>query len=206
MIAKLLEAILHQRVVGMRYHSQASRREKDYVVHPHRLVHAQGGLYLWAFVPAYGELRTFAVERVRRVSLLEETFTPIAELDADPFKHSMGAYRGTSSGTCKVQIRFHPRLAPYIKERSWHPSQRLKDRSDGSVVVTMDVCDDYSLRSWILSFGRGARVLAPAQLVEQISAELDHAARQYAAGGLLPPVDDEAQPLLPFVFERLAQT
>ena len=178
-IARLLEAILHQRVVAMHYHSMSSRREKNYVVHPHRLVHAQGGLYLWAFVPAYGELRTFAVERVRRASLQEETFTPIAELDADPFKHSMGAYRGTTAATSRVQIRFHPRIATYIKERSWHSSQRLKDRTDGSLVMTMDVCDDYTLRSWILSFGRAARVLAPAELVEWISEELGQAGRQY---------------------------
>jgi proteasome accessory factor B len=200
-IARLLEAILHQRIVAMRYHSQASRREKDYVVHPHRLVHVQGGLYLWAFVPAYAELRTFAVERVRRVTLQDETFKPVAELDRDPFRHSMGAHRGATS---RIQIRFHPRLAPYIKERTWHPSQRLTDRADGSVVMTMDVCDDYSLRSWILSFGRSARVLAPAQLVEWISDELDHAGRQYGAGGLTPPVDDDLQPGLPFPFERLA--
>ena len=199
-IATLLEAILYQRVVAMRYHSQSSRHEKDYVVHPHRLVHAQGGLYLWAFVPAYGELRTFAVERVRRVSIQEETFTPIAELDSDPFKGSMGAYRGATS---KVQIRFHPRIASYIKERSWHPSQRLKDRADGSVVVTIDVCDDYTLRSWILSFGRLARVLAPPLLVDWVSNELEQAGRQYEAGGFMPTIDDDVQPGLPFPSERL---
>jgi len=203
-IASLLEAILHQRVVAMHYHSMSSRRENNYVVHPHRLVHAQGGLYLWAFVPAYGELRTFAVERVRRASLQEETFTPIAELDADPFKHSMGAYRGTTAATSRVQIRFHPRISTYIKERSWHSSQRLKDRTDGSLVMTMDVCDDYTLRSWILSFGRAARVLAPAELVEWISEELGQAGRQYDAGARLPSFDDEAQPSLPFALERLA--
>jgi predicted DNA-binding transcriptional regulator YafY len=67
--AKLLDASMAQRVVSMRYHSQESRREKEYVVHPYRLVHAQGGLYLIAFVPAYAEVRTFAVERVRRATL-----------------------------------------------------------------------------------------------------------------------------------------
>jgi hypothetical protein len=35
-IARLLEAILHQRVVAMHYHSMSSRREKNYVVHPHK--------------------------------------------------------------------------------------------------------------------------------------------------------------------------
>jgi predicted DNA-binding transcriptional regulator YafY len=203
-IAKLLEAILYQRVVGMRYYSAANRREKEYAVHPHRLVHAQGGLYLWGFVPAYGELRTFAVERIRRVAHMEQTFTPIAELDADPFKDSMGPYRASEATTSRIQIQFHPRLAPYIKERSWHASQKLKERADGSVVVTMEVCDDYTLRSWILSFGRGARVLAPAPLVKWASEELGEAGRQYEEGGQLPAFADDTQPLLPFAFDRLA--
>jgi predicted DNA-binding transcriptional regulator YafY len=205
-IARLLEASLHERVVAMRYFSQANNREKEYTVHPHRLVHAQGGLYLWGFVPAYGELRTFAVERIRRVSVAEETFTPLAELDGvDPFEHSMGAYRAAEAATSRIQIRFHPRLAPYIRERSWHPTQRLKDRADGSVVMTMDVCDDYTLRSWILSFGRGAQVLAPAPLVDWISEELAQAGGQYGEGGRLAAFADDAQPSLPFAFDRLAR-
>jgi predicted DNA-binding transcriptional regulator YafY len=107
-IARLLEAILHQRVVAMRYHSQASARKKDYIVHPYRLVHVQGGPYLMAFVPAYAELRTFGVERIRRVALREQTFEPVTELETDPFKHSLGAYRGAM---CRVQLRFYPRIA-----------------------------------------------------------------------------------------------
>jgi len=46
--------------------TRGQRTTKSYVVHPHRLAYAQGGLYLLAFVPAYGEIRTFAVERLRR--------------------------------------------------------------------------------------------------------------------------------------------
>jgi predicted DNA-binding transcriptional regulator YafY len=118
----------------------------------------------------------------------------------------MGAYRTAGTAPSRIQIRFHPRLAPYIRERSWHPSQRLKDRADGSVVLTMDVCDDYTLRSWVLSFGRGARVLAPAPLVEWVSDELEEAGRQYREGGLLPAFADDTQPLLPFAFDRLART
>ena len=51
--SRLLEAIVDHQVMGMRYHSHASRRDKDYVLHPYRIVFAQGGLYLMAFVPAY---------------------------------------------------------------------------------------------------------------------------------------------------------
>ena len=44
--------------------------------------------------------------------------------------------------------------------------------------MTMDISDDYALRSWILSFGRSARVLAPPELVDWIVEELGHAGRQ----------------------------
>jgi proteasome accessory factor B len=169
-------------------------------------VHAQGGLYLWGFVPAYGELRTFAVERIRRVTVAEATFAPLAELDGvDPFEHSLGAYRAAGAATSRIQIRFHPRLAAYVKERSWHPSQRLKDRADGSVVMSMEVCDDYTLRSWILSFGRGAQVLAPPALVQWISEELAQAGGQYGEGGRQAAFAEDAQPSLPFAFDRLAR-
>ena len=201
-IATLLEAILHEHVVTMRYHSWSSAKEKEYLIHPYRLAHVQGGLYLVAFVPAYHEVRTFAVERVRRAARSQKSFTPLAEFESDPFKHSLGAYRGVSS---KVQLHFHRRIAAYIKERSWHSSQRLKDRPDGSVVMTMDVSDDYALRSWILSFGRLVRVSSPASLADWVHDELDGAREQYLSGAFKHIVDEEHQPPLPFAFERLGE-
>ncbi len=75
-VAKLLEATLHRRVTTMRYHSVSSGGVKDYVLHPYRLAFAQGGLYLLAYVPAYKDLRTFAVDRIVSVSLEKQTFTP----------------------------------------------------------------------------------------------------------------------------------
>ena len=198
--ARLLDAILGQRVISMQYHSLESRRQKLYTVHPSRLIHAQGGLYLIAFVPAYAEVRTFAVERISKVSVQETTFEPIAELDTDPFKNSLGVHRG--GPTCKVRLRFHPQIAPLVKERTWHASQQFNDRTDGSVVMTLDVTDDYALRNWILGFGRFVKVLAPAQLVKWTEDELDAARQQYGSGGVA--VDSDVQPPLPFLLTRLA--
>jgi predicted DNA-binding transcriptional regulator YafY len=198
--AKLLEASVAQRVVTMRYHSQESRREKEYIVHPYRLIHAQGGLYMIAFVPAYSEVRTFAVERVRRATVQDQTFEPLPELDTDPFKNSLGVHRGPAT---KVQLRFHPHIAASIKERTWHASQRFKDRSDGSVMMTLEVSDDYALRSWLLGFGRFVRVLAPSDLVDWIEEELDQAHQQYAGSDDALVADSDVQPALPFLFNRL---
>ena len=200
--AKLLEASVARRVVSMRYHSQDSGREKEYLVHPYRLVHAQGGLYLIAFVPAYAEVRTFAVERVRRATLQEQTFDPVPELESDPFKNSLGVHRGPA---IKVQLRFHRAIAASVRERTWHASQQLKDRSDGSVVMTLEVSDDYALRSWILGFGRFVRVMGPDPLVDWVEEELDRARQQYEPGGGVSMMDSDVQPGLPFLFNQLGR-
>ena len=198
---RLLEAIIDQRVVTMKYDSTSSRRVKSYAIHPYRIVHAQGGLYLVAYVPAYEELRTFAVERIRQAAADKDTFEPVAELGSDPFSNSIGVYRGP---TCKVQLRFGASIAQRVKERTWHRSQQFRDRADGSTVMTLEVSDDYALRSWILSFGRGVRVVAPAALVEWALDELDATREQYGDGESALRLDSTIQPPLPFSLSRLA--
>lgn len=176
MIGRLLDALLHQRRLDMQYHSRSSRREKSYRIDPYRLVYAEGGLYLFAYVPRYEQVRTFAVERIRRLTPLDETFEPVEHPGDVAFPHSLGIHQGLPE---RVEIEFSPELAPYVQERVWHPSQAIEGREDGSIVVTMNVCNDGALRSWILSFGPGVRVTAPAVLVRQIADDLDRARAAY---------------------------
>ena len=180
-IARLLDALLHQRRLDMRYHSRSSRREKSYRIDPYRLVYAEGGLYLFAYVPQYEQVRTFAVERIRRLTPLDETFEPVEDLGDAAFPHSLGIHQGAPE---RIELEFAPDLAPYVRERIWHPSQAVEPREDGSVAVTMQVCNDGALRSWILSFGPGVRVTAPAALVRQVAADLEAARARY--GGREP--------------------
>jgi proteasome accessory factor B len=150
-------------------------------------------------VVEYAEVRTFAVERIRKVSVQEATFTVVAELDANPFKDSIGVHLGGTP--CRVQLRFHRQIAPLVKERVWHASQQFKERTDGSVTMTLDVTDDYALRNWVLSFGRFVKVVRPSSLVQWIEEELGAAREQYGAEGV--SVDSDVQPALPFWLPRL---
>jgi predicted DNA-binding transcriptional regulator YafY len=175
-LARLLDATLNHRRAVMKYYSMSSGREKEYLIEPYRLVYSPGGLYALAFVPDYGELRTFAVDRIRSLSLLEERFTP-SDLPEGVFAHSLGVNQGTPE---HVEISFEPRIAPYIRERRWHASQTHTDRKDGGVVLALEVCNDWALRSWILGFGPLARVIGPASLKAQIKDEIDRASERYA--------------------------
>jgi predicted DNA-binding transcriptional regulator YafY len=46
--------------------------------------------------------------------------------------------------------------------------------------MTLDVCRDRALQSWILSFGPFARVLAPDSLAREIADQLSEAKARYA--------------------------
>jgi predicted DNA-binding transcriptional regulator YafY len=177
-VAQLLDATLHHRRVAMRYHSFSSNREKDYMLEPYRLVFAQGGLYVVAFVPEYKQLRTFAVERILSLSVTEERFEPL-ELPEDAFAHSLGVNQGTPE---RIEIAFEPRIARYVKERVWHPSQHVRETADGTLTMTLNVCNDWALRSWILGFGPLARVVSPPGLATQILEEIEQTRSHYVPG------------------------
>ena len=178
-IARLIDATLLRRQATMHYHSLSSRRMKDYLVEPYRLLHFQGGLYLFAYVPEYKEMRTFAVERIKRLSLLQTTFKPSQKLSLELFAHSLGLNQGPPQ---RVELEFAPKSAPYVREVKWHASQRAEDQPDGSLRLSLNVCVDQPLRNWILSFGANAHVVAPKGLATEIAAEFVRARARYDSG------------------------
>jgi len=175
-VARLLEATLHFRVTTMTYHSVSSKRVKEYVVHPYRLAFAQGGMYLLAYVPEYKSVRTFAIDRITSVTLEKQTFTPRQDIGDDVFANSLGVNTGPPE---RVELEFAADVAPYVRARVWHPSQDVRENGDGRMRLTMNVCHDWALRSWILSWGPFARVVSPAPLARAIHADLDAAGTHY---------------------------
>ena len=196
---ELVLATLDHRKIEMTYHSFSSRRVKQYCVEPYRLTFGNGGLYLFAYVPAYGQMRSFAVQRIRKLKVTEARFDPVQAASDDPYRHSLGVFIASPE---LVEIEFAPALAPYIEERQWHASQKIERRPDGSIVLRMHISVDLPLRSWILGFGHAARVLKPGTLADAILEELEEAREQYAPSmqfEMPPPVyQGRLQPTLPF--------
>jgi predicted DNA-binding transcriptional regulator YafY len=179
-VGRLLEATLHCRTATMRYHSVSSGRSKDYLVHPYRLAFAQGALYLLAYVPEYDDIRTFAMDRVASVSLEKQTFTPRHPIGSDVFANSLGVNSGPAA---RVEIQFDATVASYVRARVWHASQQVREEPDGRLTLSMEVCHDWALRSWILSWGPYSRVIAPISLAREIQSDLQSAWSAYTANG-----------------------
>ena len=206
-VDSLVRATMDHRRIEMVYHSFARGKVKAYSVEPYRLTFGNGGLYLLAYVPEYGQMRTFAVQRIKTLKVTEDAFSPVQEVASAPYGNSIGMYAGGKAEP--VEIEFAARMAPYVEEREWHPSQEIIPRADGSIVLKMKIAIDVPLRSWILGFGHEAHVLKPVALAETILEELEEAREQYAPRmrfELPPPIYDTRQPFLPFRASRRSRT
>jgi len=93
------------------------------------------------------------------------------------FKNSFGVFRGTEA--VDVKIGFSPELSPYVKERSWHPSQKIIAKGDGTVELHLHVALTPELLQWVLGFGSQANVITPAALRQSIQNEAEKLARHY---------------------------
>jgi predicted DNA-binding transcriptional regulator YafY len=141
-----------------------------------------------AFVPAYDASRTFALERIETLGVLDEHFDP-RPLPREPFANSLGVNSGSPE---LVEIEFDGSAADYVAEREWHRSQEIVRRDDGSILLRLCVCNDWALRAWILGFGAAARAVMPESLVSDIATEIERAGQRYS--------------IRPFRFEMLRMT
>jgi predicted DNA-binding transcriptional regulator YafY len=176
-IAGLVEATLHQRQVRVAYHSFSSRRTKSYLLDPYRLVYHHGGLYLYARSHEHGEVRTFAVERIERIEVLESGFE--VPKDFSVAEYARAAFGITGGEAVEVVLEVEPPVADYVRERVWHESQKVEEMPEGGVRLRLEVVPGFELKSWIKSYLPHIRVVAPASLRGEILAELTAAREKF---------------------------
>ena len=67
-----------------------------------------------------------------------------------------------------MRLLFASEVATYIRERVWHPGQRMRPRRDGSLELHLHTSSRKELTRWILSWMPHVRVIAPRQLRDRV--------------------------------------
>jgi predicted DNA-binding transcriptional regulator YafY len=170
-LPKIHQALAERRTLRTRYYSASRDSEDTRAIDPYHLTLHNGGLYLVGHCHLRDALRIFAVERMRTVELTRGRFEVPA--DFDPEKYLAGAWGMLRGNVVTVRVVFAQALAPYIRERVWHASQKLRDLSDGRVEMTLTVADTLEVRRWILGYGVQAELLAPEKLRDGLRKEAE---------------------------------
>jgi predicted DNA-binding transcriptional regulator YafY len=158
----------------------ASRDETGQrVVDPYHLTLINGTWYVVAYCHLREEVRMFAAGRIRSLRETGERFERPADFRiGDYLDGSFRAMRG-SGPRRRVRLRFTAAAARYVREKEWHPTQRLREQPDGGLVLTLKVTHLLEVRRWALSWGAGCEVLEPAELRAEVRAELRQTLQSY---------------------------
>lgn len=176
----LHRAIRTRRRVRMRYFTASRRAWSERTVDPYHLRNVRGEWYLIAFDQLRRSVRFFHVGRIVSWSLLDSTFTHASGFSLEEWLGQAFQFeRGGKPG--KVAIRFDAVQAPYIRERTWHETQAIRDLPDGGLVLRFTTGGIDEVKRWVLQYGRHAKVLAPRKLKRDVIAEIQAMGTGYLA-------------------------
>lgn len=168
-VERIVQAIADKTRIQMRYDSAARGRVTRREVDPYRLWYATGGLYLIGYCHVRNEPRMFAVERIKSVTPTGRPYQIPLHFDFEAFvQDSLTVMRGRR---IEVELEFDKPTAAWVKDRVWHPSQRLTRLSRGRLRIALSIAETRELVGWVLSFGSGAKVVRPDSLRNAVKKE-----------------------------------
>lgn len=163
--------IRQRRKLSIRYRGSGREAATDRTVHPRNLVASHGQLYLLAWCEVAQDLRTFRLDRVEEVTLLDATFVVEMPLDVEQWIGSGKVFRGDPVEVMRVW--YAPSVAPWIAER-----EGREPNADGSLVLDHPVADrEWAVRH-VLQYADGAVVLSPPELRDLVCQRLEQMARE----------------------------
>jgi predicted DNA-binding transcriptional regulator YafY len=170
LLAGVQQAIREHRVLRLLYHSLARDEIRERDVEPHFLTNVTGDWMVVAWDRWRDEDRVFMLARIHEHQVLEERFQPRPELSRD--RYSRYAFR-TEHGAepYDVALRFDPFQARWVRERTWHPSQRVEELTDGGLILRLTISGEGDLLRWVLGYGSHVEVLEPQHLRERVAEE-----------------------------------
>ncbi len=163
------------------YRKPGAAGEVERRVDPYHLARYQGEWYLIGHCHLRGRILTFAMSRVAKIVLCPETFTVPDTFDPAHYVGGQFGIFGGEGEPVAVRLRFAREHAPYVLEREWHPEQTLSACDDGGVELGFPVLHLQEVKRWVLSWGRGVRVLAPVRLAEEVRHELAAALAEHSS-------------------------
>lgn len=162
-------------------HQMADQRVFEYTFAPYfiepyaigRTTHAIG----WREPP--NALRTFKVERIKAITILEEAYTIPDDFDPRDLLADAWGIWYTEDEPVEVAVRFYPRVAHRVRETQWHRSERVDEQPDGSLIWRAEVAEPQEMLPWIRGWGADAEVLAPEALRQKMAADARRTATRY---------------------------
>jgi len=163
----LLQAVRNNESIIIKYFSGQKAVVVEKPCDPYHLLNFKDNWYLVAFCHEKQDYRDFLCSRITSMQRTNVTFMPDPDFSLAAHKKESQLF-ASEAPQVEIVAEFDKYAAHWIRLKKAHPSQRVIERSDGSLEVSFKVSSMENIVRWILSFGEHARILAPLELQERV--------------------------------------
>ncbi|MDR0534024.1 MAG: WYL domain-containing protein [Verrucomicrobiales bacterium] len=150
------------------YKKSESTTYQRRVIEPYHLGCVQNRWYCFGEDTAKrGEIRVFVLSRMKNARSGDRKFKAVRKFSIEKYlQNSFGVFSGKESH--RVCLWFDAFAAQYVRERAWHPSQKIRELANGELELSLQLSDLAEIEQWILSWGAHAKALAPRALITRL--------------------------------------
>jgi predicted DNA-binding transcriptional regulator YafY len=177
----LLEAIKENRTIQIHYHPFNKPEPLTMLVHPYLLKEFRNRWFLLGRKEEDSIESVFALDRIRRIKPSSQAFLENDLFDpATYFDHLVGVSTPRHAQPEKIILFVRADQAPYISSKPIHSRQQIIEQHiDGSLLLELNLVNNYELRSVLLSYGAGVEVVYPMAIRLQMKELLIEASHAY---------------------------
>jgi len=174
-LEKLRRAIREHRCVNMNYQCSQVPHPPQRGLDPYALVHRWGWWYAIGFCHVRQEIRTFRVDRISEVTLLDTSFTTSPDFNLQSYLKN----EPRTQTHITARLRFEPRSANIVagNHSYW---ETVDPKPDGSVEVTFPAPTLEWAASTTLAYGPAVEALEPPELRLMVADWIKSTASKYA--------------------------
>jgi predicted DNA-binding transcriptional regulator YafY len=165
----VLQALLENKRIEGRYTPRDSGEEREYLINPLGAVFRQNIVYLVGSAWDYEDILQFALHRFSEAKVSEQKARRPRGFDLDEYIREGAFGYPASNDRIRLKVLFDARTAHHLYETPLSEDQSLSPGADGRVELTASVLDTEDLRWWLLGFGDGVEVKAPAKLRREVA-------------------------------------
>ena len=175
----IIDAMKQKRRISFSYKSYTRSRPTDGIqLEPYFVKIFKQLWYVIGLNVKDGLIKTYALDRMSRLNLLQETFEMPDDVNpSEFFKDCFGIITNRNSAK-RIVLRVEPTQAKYFRALPLHSSQQ-EEVHDNYSLFTYTMRITYDLKEELMSHGASIEVLEPKELKTLIRTELEQALKNY---------------------------
>ncbi len=177
------DAIAQNRQISFRYFDwgidgKRKYRSRDYDASPYGLCQDNENCYLLALSPRHG-VTSYRVDRMAEIRIKQELRAPCPELSGKALvQHANRLFQMYSGDETVVKLRFHNSMINAVIDRFGTDTMLIPDGEE-HFTFTAPVAVSPMFLSWVIGFGRLAKVVYPQSVVDACVRMCQEALEQY---------------------------